>query len=171
MSDEERDRKNLRFIWKLVLFAAYLLVLSYVLFFFEREASEQARYNLKPFAEIWRYLQYARRIGRGRALLNLLGNVLLFLPCGFFLPALFRGKRSHPVAAILACCLFSVVIETCQLMTHLGSCDVDDVILNTLGGAIGYGMYVIYRFVRYGGRDTVGAGVEENGSEKKERKE
>ena len=55
--------------------------------------------------------------------------------------------------------------------TGTGTADIDDVILNTLGGAIGYGMYVIYRFVRYGGRDTVGAGVEENGSEKKERKE
>ncbi len=156
--DAEKDRLFMRFVWKLVLFAVYLLVMSYVLFFFEREASQVARYNLHPFAEIMRYVHYARKIGSTRVLLNLLGNVIMFVPCGFFLPALFNGRKRHPFVAVFACCLFSVVIETCQFVTHLGSCDVDDVILNTLGGTLGYILYVVYRFFRYGG---VGDGEKE----------
>lgn len=74
------------------------------------------------------------------AITNLGGNVLLFLPLGFLLPRVFPrlqgiGKTLLCVLAIMTC------VEILQLFTLLGYCDIDDLILNTLGAAMGYGLH------------------------------
>ncbi|MDG0792204.1 VanZ family protein [Cohnella ginsengisoli] len=69
---------------------------------------------------------------------NLFGNIALFIPLGLFL-GLFVGCR---LSAVLFYALsISLALETAQLISAMGSFDVDDLILNTLGGAIGYGLF------------------------------
>lgn len=46
--------------------------------------------NLVPFKEIKRFIIYYRQIGINAVILNLAGNVVAFMPFGFFLPACFR---------------------------------------------------------------------------------
>lgn len=56
------------------------------LFFSEqmgRVPRDTYQYNLQPFAEIKRYLYYAGRVGTVLVLLNLLGNIICFIPYGF----------------------------------------------------------------------------------------
>lgn len=90
-----------------------------------------ARYRLKTYGDahlIW------------FAVKNLGGNLLLFLPLGIFLPRLWQRQRRFRV-----CCLtvagMICVIEVVQLLTTLGSLDVDDLIFNVAGAALGYGIW------------------------------
>ena len=63
----------------------------------------------------------------------------MFIPLGFLLPCLWPRLRSFGrfLPAIVA---IIVVIELTQLFTLLGSCDIDDLLLNTIGAVIGFGL-------------------------------
>ena len=66
-------------------------------------------------------------------------NVVMFLPLGFLIPTIWQslGKLRYILAAG---CGFSALIEVSQLLSLRGT-DVDDVIMNTLGAVLGYGLY------------------------------
>lgn len=110
---------------------------------------ETLRYNLNviPLFTIRNYLYILNRRNNPylirHAYVNLLGNVLLFVPLGFFLPALFPRQRSFK-RFFLWLCLIILLIEVVQLFTLRGSCDIDDFILNCIGGCIGYGIRNIF---------------------------
>ena len=74
------------------------------------------------------------------ALINLLGNVVMFVPLGLFLPLIFL-RLQKLWRTLFTVTLLIAVVEIAQLFTLLGSCDVDDLILNLLGAALGYGIY------------------------------
>ncbi|WP_173927878.1 VanZ family protein [Bacillus thuringiensis] len=69
----------------------------------------------------------------------ILGNILLLLPLGFFLPLWFRNLFNSYVVIILIV-LTSTTIEFLQYLFGVGIPNVDDVLLNTIGGGIGYGL-------------------------------
>ena len=71
---------------------------------------------------------------------NLGGNIVMFLPLGFLLPELWQRCQQFwrcigAVALIMTC------VELVQLFTLRGFCETDDVMLNVLGGAIGFGIW------------------------------
>lgn len=138
--------RNQKLGW--VLFLAYLGLLVYFLFFAESFGrsleNRDYAYNLELFKEIKRFYTYREQVGMKAFLLNVVGNVAAFMPCGFFLPIVSRrGRRWYN--AILLCFALSLSVETAQLVCRVGSFDVDDLFLNTLGGALGY---VINRIVQ-----------------------
>ncbi len=93
--------------------------------------------NFIPFKEIFRY-----RLGSRLFLKNVLGNVVLFLPFGFFTSYYLNPKKSYSV--IILTLIASISIETVQLV--IGRVfDVDDIILNLIGGIIGYLGYCFLR--------------------------
>ena len=67
--------------------------------------------QLRLFRTITRQLRYARR---EEMLINIWGNILLFIPYGFFLPLLWKRYR-HPLQLSLMCLLLPISIEICQL--------------------------------------------------------
>lgn len=141
---KENKRKIQMISW--VFFIIYLVMMVYFLFFSERMGrvpGNQYRYNLIPFTEIRRYLQYHQKIGDFNVCLNLLGNVVCFIPFGFVIPILTRKQTA--LRMFLLSMLASVLVELLQLVSMLGSCDVDDIILNTFGGLIGYFLFVLGR--------------------------
>ena len=128
-----------------VIFILYLVSLTYFMFFaesFGRVQQEQARYayNLELFKEIKRFYIYRNQLGFKAFFLNIFGNVLAFTPFGFFLPIVSRRGRRWYNAFLLAFTL-SLCIETTQLVFRVGSFDVDDLFLNTVGGVIGFICY------------------------------
>ena len=127
-----------------IFFGLYLLLLVYLMFFAEewgRSILEgDYRYNLVPFREILRYLKYHRQIGPWRVFWNLCGNIIVFVPYGALLPAIRKKKMGFFKVALLSFEL-TLFIEISQLILRVGSCDVDDMLLNTLGGCIGYIIY------------------------------
>lgn len=75
-----------------------------------------------------------------------LQNVLLFLPLGFLLPAIWE-QFNKTRNIILSGFSFSLFIEMSQLFNNRRT-DIDDLILNTLGAILGFLIYRIYRIIR-----------------------
>lgn len=82
---------------------------------------------------------------------SMLMNVFLFVPIGLSLPFVLHKRSSSIVITVLFAFLFSTLIEYLQFRYSLGRCEVDDVIMNTLGAVVGclaYGLYLNWeRFV------------------------
>lgn len=76
-------------------------------------------------------------------LLNLLGNIILFMPFGALTDAL-SGTPANKFRVIITACFFSGCIEVLQLVFRIGVFDADDILLNTLGAYLGL---CIYRFL------------------------
>lgn len=129
-----------------ILFVLYFAVLFYFLFFSEemgRTYSERTyHYNLVPLKEIGRFLRYRRTLGMEAVFLNIVGNVLAFLPFGTFLP-MFSKRCRRFFYTLLYSFELSLLVELLQLIFKVGSFDVDDLLLNTLGGAVGFLIYLI----------------------------
>ena len=127
-----------------VLFLLYLALLSYLMFFSEdfgrTNPNRGYAYNLAPFKEIMRFITYYETLGMKAVVVNLAGNVIAFMPFGFFMPVVSRRSRGS-VRIIFLGFGFSLMLETIQLVFKVGSYDVDDLILNTLGAAIGFFCY------------------------------
>ncbi|HEV2951904.1 MAG TPA: VanZ family protein [Actinomycetota bacterium] len=99
--------------------------------------------NIVPFETIGGALRYGLDWQPGRVLV---GNVLAFVPLGIFLPILSPARRSL-ISVVGAGLAISLALEAVQLGLSLliGApyrvADIDDVIINVLGVALGYGLY------------------------------
>ena len=125
-----------------LLFIIYMCVLVYVVFFAEamgRTPQDGYVYNLTPLKE-------NDALGRA-ARLNIFGNIIAFIPFGIYLPYTSESKLGF-ISTFLYTFSLSLTIELVQLITKVGSCDVDDIILNALGGVIGYILWYIYTKLR-----------------------
>ena len=127
-----------------IIFIIYIIGLSYFTFFAEAlgrgldgTAAAVRGFNLIPFTEIRRFWVYREVLGMRVFLLNVIGNVLAFVPCGFLLPAISRRCRKW-AGVLMVGALISFLIECTQLIFNVGSFDVDDMLLNTLGVAVGF---------------------------------
>lgn len=126
-----------------VAFILYIGLLVYFTIFAESMGrtvpivSSGYRYNLVPLKEIKRFLCNTDTLGWKPVILNVVGNVVAFIPFGYFLPRLFKYRIKFIRAALITFDL-SLAIEIIQLLTRVGSLDVDDLFLNTIGGVIGY---------------------------------
>jgi glycopeptide antibiotics resistance protein len=113
-------------------FIIYILILFYVVTFQDVNYGES---NFMPFREMFRY-----DIGSKLFMHNIVGNLLLFVPFGLFVSYYLRSKG--PFIIIILSFISSLAIEITQY--KIGRVfDVDDVILNIIGGFLGYLLYVI----------------------------
>ena len=136
--------------WKWVFWIYLLLLILFVVIKFHgsisallRQMEEQRGYrevgagsylNLTPFVTIKSQL---RHLPAPWAVRNLVGNVLCFIPFGLLLPLAHRHLRTFFRVMLLALVMICA-IEVFQYVTCLGSCDVDDLILNLLGCLAGW---------------------------------
>ena len=107
-------------------------------------AQLRAHLNLVPFRVIKNYMRIftrpANRVFLPYAIKNFLGNILLFIPLGFFPPVLNPRLRKFWKTLLLVLGIM-VTVEVLQMLLLVGTCDVDDVILNAFGASIGYGIF------------------------------
>lgn len=100
----------------------------------ENEKDGLRNINLIPFKSISPYL---KNITEPYAFKNIIANILVFIPLGFFV----SNKNSKNVFKTLAICLSVILsIELIQLLFKIGFFDVDDIILNFIGSLIGMGI-------------------------------
>lgn len=134
-----------------LLFGAYCLFMLWLLFGREEAPaglpySQQllTRLNLVPFRTLALQLRLLTEVDRPWlihfSIINLGGNILLFIPLGIFLPKLWQRLNSFPKTILITAGIITAV-EIAQMLTLLGRCDVDDLILNVSGAAIGYWIY------------------------------
>ena len=111
-------------------FIIYVLCLFYVVTFGDVSWSTS---NFIPFKEMLRY-----SFGSNLFIKNVLGNIIMFIPYGFFVSYYLNLKK--PLSAFLLVLLVSSSIETTQLL--IGRVfDIDDIILNIIGGILGFLIY------------------------------
>ena len=117
----------------LLFFALYILCLFQVVT--SQDINTLNGNNFVPFVEIFRY-----EIGSRLFVKNIIGNVVMFMPYGFFVGK-YASSKSFLLSLFLVF-LASISIECTQLI--IGRVfDVDDIILNVLGGLIGYLIYLL----------------------------
>ena len=129
----QEEKTNVWLKILLVMLAMYLAHLFYVLlsptYFFRRFAFSTERLNLVPFRALKEWLAHP---------FNFFGNVLLFLPLGFFEVLLHPGfsRKKQLLFSAATAVLLSLFIEFAQCFNYRVP-DVDDIILNTIGGVLG----------------------------------
>jgi len=117
-----------------LLCAAVLILFPTIAFAGITFRPEEYTLNLQPF--LWLYEEDAAR----QFFVEVIPNIIMFIPLGFFLPAVFRGMRKfRRVAASIF--LMSFCIEFFQYFIGRSS-DIDDLITNLLGGLIGYEVFL-----------------------------
>lgn len=130
------------------IFSLYCLLMLWLLFHrpgFDPAAPyrEQLKYNLMPFQTIRLFLGLLNSASGGlrrHAVINLAGNVVMFVPLGICMPRVWPGLRKFG-KFLLTVVLVIAAVELAQLLTLVGSCDTDDLILNVLGASLGYWLF------------------------------
>ena len=140
--------------WSTLLFTLYGVWMVWLLFGQRMGYSSDRSYweqlvdniNLQPLDTVRRYLWVLQHstspLQIRHAVINLGGNVIMFVPLGFFAPCLWKKVRKfgwHSLAMVLTI----LSIELLQLFSLLGSCDVDDLLLNLVGTTLGYLLWKI----------------------------
>lgn len=120
-----------------------LLLLEYIFVLFCstvlcRPYHETQGFNLLP---LWSYEAIAQ--GKEELIAENLWNITIFVPIGLLIGCSFRSLKWWKV--LLIGLSISVVIEVLQFMTTLGFAEIDDVLYNTLGCMVGYGIFLIIR--------------------------
>ena len=127
-----------------IVFVFYFLLISEI--YGRTGEMHDYHYNLVLFKEIKRFWNYRNQLGIFSAFANLAGNILIFIPFGFFMPV--ACVRRNILATTIEAFFLSFAIEVIQLVTKVGCFDVDDLLLNTLGGVIGYIIFLISNAIR-----------------------
>lgn len=126
-----------------ILFAFYGIVMLYLLFF--QRSGGLSEINIVPFKTIGEFWAVMRQTFGSEgteylfmsSFINLAGNVVMFIPLGFFPPFIWKAFRGFfPDMAL--CAAVIIVVELMQFVTGLGCADVDDLILNIFGAAMGW---------------------------------
>lgn len=127
-----------------ILFLIYLIYLLYLVFFshYYGRTYIHHSYNLIPFNTISQYL--FSNTGSREIMVNIGGNILAFLPMGLMFPIV--SNRLDSIFRITAALLFATCsIEILQYLAGVGVGDIDDIILNLLGGLLGYLIYSLIK--------------------------
>ena len=128
----------------------YIIFIIYFLIFSDwygrTGEMQEYHYNLVLFKEIKRFWNYRDQVGLFAMFTNLFGNVIIFMPFGFFMPMASRYRSCF--SAVFYSFGLSLCVETFQLLTRVGSFDVDDLLLNTVGGLAGYVIFAVCAVIR-----------------------
>lgn len=119
-----------------VLYLSYLIYLTFFDDYYGRDVIHRS-INIVPFRTIIKFLfsSYNWNV----VLINIVGNIAAFVPMGFLLPIAFERLKTL-LRVILVALSATMSIEIFQYITGVGASDIDDVILNVLGGIMGYFM-------------------------------
>jgi len=115
-----------------LLFIIYILILYELLT--NTELNHGGSYNLVPFTEMFRY-----KIGSDLFYFNVIGNIAVFVPFGYFISSYIKPKKILPI--LIVSIISSATVEFVQICIGR-SFDVDDILLNAVGAIIGFLIYV-----------------------------
>jgi glycopeptide antibiotics resistance protein len=119
--------------------------------FFSKEHLDMV--NLLPFGTLKEFMQRleAETINRNIVIRNILINLWMFAPMGAMLPLLFAKRFDRFWKTILFVGILVLIIEILQFCTFCGSADIDDLLFNTFGAAVGYLIYYIILKIKKSG--------------------
>lgn len=147
----KRERIELVFLYGVficyILFLIKLLLLSRVspMAMFNSHRTVNRSINLIPFYSIKEYIFSNSANIKKFAFSNVVGNIAIFIPLGTYLSLLKKNKRV--INNLLFIFIVSLSIEIIQGLLGIGAADIDDIILNCLGGLIGILGYKFLLFI------------------------
>lgn len=131
----------------LTLYSATVIYWMFIGFGREVHTGGPLQYNLVPLRTVSLYFNLDNGLSLINRLVNLLGNVVVFIPFGFLSPLV----KTRPISW-LRISLYAVpcilLLECLQMLLHVGSFDIDDLLLNMLGVWTGYGLFRVISFRR-----------------------
>lgn len=146
-----RKRKRIVWKWELYrnLFIFYLILLSQVTFFRNLDESFTVEIVVHPLSDImWvPFVDSIKLFMQGSifaAYYNVVGNVVWFMPLGFFCGMLYGSKKGES-RALKYGFLTSFFIEFAQFIFYTGVSHIDDIICNVLGSWLGF---LLYRLIK-----------------------
>lgn len=117
---------------------ANLIFIIYVLLLYElltsTELNTSGGLNIVPFTEIFRY-----KIGSSLFIYNVIGNILVFVPFGYFVSSYVKASKISHILIISL--VTSLTVELVQMQIGR-SFDIDDIILNVVGSIIGFFLFI-----------------------------
>ncbi|MGY3189493.1 glycopeptide antibiotics resistance protein [Lysinibacillus sp. TE18511] len=139
-------------IWKSIFTIYILMLLIFVVFKFNGDVysvidtirtnkDRGVGVNLIPFSTIGAYIS---DINDSVSIINILGNIIPFIPMGFIIPMAFPSQR-NVFKTIISSLLLIFSIEILQIIFYVGSFDIDDIILNLLSCFIGFMLFITYK--------------------------
>lgn len=136
-----KNKRRMFYILHSIAFIIYLINLTYQLFFNPalRHVKAFSSVNISPLKTILLYYTAYERhtLPIKNIILNMIGNVMLFMPFGYFVYVLFKPMRSFQPYFFFF--LFMIVgVEVIQYIWKVGSADIDDIILNMSGVLVLY---------------------------------
>lgn len=125
-----------------ILLLMYVIYLLYLVFFstYYGRGYFHRSYNFIPFKTIIEYIFCSHNLDA--TVINIVGNILAFVPMGFLVPITFIKINRFKYIAIVVL-VATTSIEVIQFIIGVGTCDIDDVILNCIGGIIGFKIYKV----------------------------
>ena len=140
-----KNKRRMFYILHSIAFLIYLINLSYQLFLNPslRHVNAITSVNISPLKTIFLYYNaYTRHtLPIKNIILNMIGNVMLFMPFGYFMYVLFKPMRSF-LPYLFFFLVMIIGVECIQYIWKVGSADIDDIILNMSGILI---LYIIMK--------------------------
>jgi glycopeptide antibiotics resistance protein len=138
-----KKQERIKTIFLYGIFICYLLLLLKILLLsrvslwevFNSQRTLFRSINLIPFHSIMEYISGGSDTLRRFAFGNVVGNIVIFIPLGIYLPLFKKDKRV--IVNLLFIFIVSLFVEIIQGLLGIGVSDIDDIILNCLGGWIG----------------------------------
>ena len=176
ISPDDRLSKNpeadhylhLRKIVLILVFAAYVFLLSYVVFF-SRSASDDYLVHVALYEDLANAVQIDYgilgfikdiftngfssamehvKVNKIEDIYQVYLNIALFIPMGYLLPYVFDFfRKDMKVRVLSACFITTLLIENIQLMAKLGFYDIDDIVSNMIGSIVGLAFYIRFAYV------------------------
>ncbi len=129
-----------------IVFIFYILLLIKILFISRVSSGDlntlKRSVNIIPFSGIWEYFTSTETDVKRFMPANVFGNIIIFVPLGVYLPLFIKMKKS--VSYFVFIFISSLFIELFQFIFNIGIADVDDLILNCIGGFLGLLIYKLF---------------------------
>lgn len=129
--------------FRVILFLYSVMLLYFMFAGFHRSIHGNYRYNLIPLHTISAYVWNLSLDNLIDSAINLIGNIAVFIPLGFLIPASLSRPWSYG-RFILFFSSFIILLECLQTLLRVGTGDIDDLLLNVIGGSVGYILYTRY---------------------------
>ena len=138
-------RERIKTVFLYGVFICYILLLIKILFLSRISHLEHRSINLIPFYSIMEYISGRSANIKAFAFSNVVGNIVIFVPLGTYLSLFKNNKRV--ITNLLFIFIVSLFVEIIQGLSGIGASDIDDIILNCLGGLIGILGYKFLLFI------------------------
>ncbi len=143
MQHRKIDRSKSFKVFLLMMYLAFISYFGFISKIAGRTQLHKNKLNLIPFNTVLQYFSFTDISDLLDFVINIFGNLIVFMPVGMFIPVFFGDRiwSSRITYVLIIGFLFSLGVESTQLITSVGVFDVDDLLLNTVGALIGWYLY------------------------------